>query len=160
MELGQDDVQGVNVRMRGEALVPCGWGRVGTRGWWGWALGSGRGLGEARGALRGRGPRCEQQGAIPGATERTPFPASHPHLIGTAYPGQLAISICPESPVQVGPCLLPPSALEMVASQEIAARLGTSVSRGPPLTPLPPTGLLLLRGGVLRVGLTCPGSPG
>lgn len=88
MELGRDDVQGVNVRMHGEALVPCGWGRVGTREWWGWALGSGRGLGEACGALKGRGPRCEQQGPILGATERTPLPClpSSSHRDGSPRP--------------------------------------------------------------------------
>lgn len=79
-----------------------------------------------------------------------PFPASRPHLIGTTHPGQLATSICPECPVWVGPCLLPLSALGIVASQEIAARLGTPVSWGPALThprPLPTAGLLLLRAG-------------
>ena len=38
----------------------------------------------------------------------------------------------------MGPCLLPSSALAIVASQEIAARLGTPVSWGPALTQPPP----------------------
>lgn len=134
LELDQDDVQGVNVRMSGEALfhvVRAGWA-PGSGGEWG--LGNGCGLGEAHGVLKGRGPRCGQQGAIlRGSGEDPPFPASRPHLIGTTHPGQLATSICPECPIRVGPCLLPPSALGIVASQEIAARLGTPVSWGPAL---------------------------
>lgn len=92
-----------------------------------------------------------------------PFPASRLHLIGTTHPGQLATSICPKCPVWVGPCLLRLSALGIVASQEIAARLGTPVSWGPTLTHPPPPahrGPASAAGWVLRVGLTCPGGLG
>lgn len=136
--------------------------RAGSGGEWG--RGGGCGLGEARGTLRGRGPRCGQQGAlVRGSGEDPPFPASRLHLIGTTHPGQLATSICPKCPVWVGPCLLRLSALGIVASQEIAARLGTPVSWGPTLTHPPPPahrGPASAAGWVLRVGLTCPGGLG
>ena len=134
---------------------------MGTSQWWG--VGTWKRMWTWRSPWKPEGQRPEVWAAgsdTGGHWGRPRFPASHPRLIGMAHPGQLATSICPECPAQVGPCLLPPSALEMVASQEIAAGLGTPVSQGPALTPLLPTGLLLLLGGVLRVTLTCPGSPG
>lgn len=89
---------------------------------------------------QGQRPKvCAAGSDTAGQWRGPPFPASRPHLIGTAHPGQLATSICPECPVWVGPRLLPSSALAIVASQEIAARLGTPMSWGPALThPLPP----------------------
>lgn len=99
---------------------------------------------------RCRGVRFGQQGVIGG-------PASRPRLPERLTQGWLITRVCPECPLQWGLFLAAPSALEFLASREIAARLEAPVSWGPAWA-LPFADLLLLEGGLrweLGVGLAC-----